>query len=141
MRPRNGERGSTLAETALVMGVLLLLTLGIMDFARALYTYSFVANAARQGARWAIVRGSQCTQLDHCNAKSSDVQTYVQSLSEGAMKASNITANLGFPACSGSNAPGCVAEVTVQYPFTFVAPFVSKLTLTMSSTSEMLISN
>ena len=98
MRPRNRERGSTLAETAIVMGVLLLLTLGIMDFARALYTYSFVANAARQGARWAIVRGSQCTMLDHCPAKSgsTDVQPYVQSLSEGATKASNIAASLSL---------------------------------------------
>ncbi|MBV8344092.1 MAG: pilus assembly protein [Candidatus Eremiobacteraeota bacterium] len=141
MRPRHGERGSTLAETAIVMGVLLALTLGIMDFGRALYTYSFVANAAREGARWAIVRGSQCTLLDHCPAQpgSSDIQPYVQSLSEGATTASNITASLSFP--SGSNAPGSVAEVTVTYPFAFVAPFLSKLGFKMQSTSEMVISN
>ncbi len=135
------ERGSSLPETAIVMAVLLAVMFGIMDFGRALYTYGFVANAAREGARWAIVRGSKCTQLDHCPAGSSDVQTYVQSLSEGAMNASSIHANLNFPTCSGSNAPGCVAEVTVTYSFTFVAPFVSKLTIPMSSTSEMVIAN
>jgi Flp pilus assembly protein TadG len=137
--PRDGERGGTLAETALVMGLLLTLTLGIMDFGRALYTYSFVANAARQGARWAIVRGSQCTLLDHCNATSANVQAYVQSLSEGATDASKISAQLILP--NGNNNPGSVAEVTVQYSFAFVAPFVSKLTIPMSSTSEMVISN
>jgi hypothetical protein len=97
-----------------------------------------------RAARWAIVRGSQCTQLDHCSAQSADIQTYVQSLSEGAMSASNITATLTFPSASCTspdNAPGCVAEVTVKYPFTFVAPFVSKLTINMSSTSEMVIAN
>jgi Flp pilus assembly protein TadG len=124
------------------MGVLLTLTFGIVDFGRFLYTYSFVANAAREGARWAIVRGSSCTMLDHCPAQpgSTDIQPYVQSLSEGATTPSKISAFLTFPnTCS--NAPGCVAEVNVQYPFTFIAPFVSKLTITMSSTSEMVISN
>jgi len=138
------ERGSTLPETVIVMGVLLAMMFGIMDFGRALYTYGFVANAAREGARWAIVRGSQCTQLDHCSAQSADLQTYVQSLSEGAMNASNITATLAFPSpscTSPDNAPGCVAEVTVKYPFTFIAPFVSSLKINMSSTSEMVISN
>ncbi len=141
MTPARSERGSTLAETAIVMAVLLAIMFGIIDFGRALYTYSFVANAAREGARWAIVRGAKCTQLDHCPAASgtTDIEPYVQSLSEGATNASKITANLSFP--SGSNAPGSVAEVTVQYPFTFIAPFVSKLTLPMTSTSEMVISN
>jgi Flp pilus assembly protein TadG len=135
------ERGASLPETAIVMAVLLAVMFGIMDFGRALYTYGFVANAAREGARWAIVRGSKCTLLDHCSAKSADVQTYVQSLSEGAMNASSIGATVQFPSCGGSNAPGCVAEVTVTYPFTFIAPFVSKLTIPMSSTSEMVIAN
>jgi Flp pilus assembly protein TadG len=143
-RPAFGERGSTLPETVIVMGVLLAVMFGIMDFGRALYTYGFVANAAREGARWAIVRGSECTQLDHCSASSADLQTYVQSLSEGAMKASSIGATLTFPSASCTspdNAPGCVAKVTVTYPFTFIAPFVSNVTMPMSSTSEMVISN
>jgi Flp pilus assembly protein TadG len=139
---RKAERGASLPETAIVMAALLLLTFGIIDFGRAFYTYSFVANAARQGVRWAIVRGSQCSLLDHCNAGSTDVQRYVQSLSEGAMNASKIGATLSFPNTScATNTPGCVAEVTVTYPFTFIAPFVSKLTLDLSSTSEMVISN
>ncbi|HVR46013.1 MAG TPA: TadE family protein [Candidatus Binatia bacterium] len=139
MKPRNRERGSTLAETAVVMAVLLTIMFGIIDFGRALYTYSFVANAAREGARWAIVRGSKCTLLDHCPASSTDVQTYVQSLSEGATNPSKISASLNFTACG--NAPGCVAEVTVQYPFRFMLPFLPTAAMTMSSTSEMVISN
>ena len=146
MIARVRERGGTLPETVLVMAVLLAVMFGIIDFGRALYTYSFVANAAREGARWAIVRGSKCTMLDHCNASSSDVQNYVQSLSEGATTASSITANLQFPSCpsgvvgGGSNAPGCVAEVTVVYPFRFMLPFLPT-SIRMSSTSEMVISN
>ena len=37
------ERGSTLVEFALVLIVLMVMMFGIIDFARALYTYHFVA--------------------------------------------------------------------------------------------------
>jgi Flp pilus assembly protein TadG len=145
---RRGERGGTLPETVIVMSVLLAVMFGIIDFGRALYTYSFVTNAARQGARWAIVRGSKCTLLDHCPAAkgSTDIQPYVQGLSEGAMTANNISASLSFPSCpsgvvsANGNSPGCVAEVTVQYPFKFMLPFLPA-GIQLSSTSEMVISN
>jgi Flp pilus assembly protein TadG len=135
-----------MAETVLVMGVVLALLFGIIDFGRTMYTYAFVAQLARQGARWAIVRGSQCTLLDHCNASSTDIQTYVQSLSYGATDAGKITVNATWPPSScppnstANNAPGCVVSVNVQYPFRFIAPFVSVVKLQMSSTSQMVIS-
>jgi len=144
------QRGATLPETLLVMTVLLGFMFGIVDFGRALYTYGFVAQLARQGARWAIVRGSNCTALDHCPARSgtSDVQSYLQSLNEGATDASKIGAVLSWPSCpqsfgtgNAANAPGCIAAVTVTYPFKFMLPFVSGATLNLSSTSQMIISN
>ena len=141
---RHGQRGSSLPETAIVLGVMLMILFGIIDFSRAMYTYSFVADLAREGARWAIVRGSQCTALDHCNAQSSDVQTYVQNLSEGLTTASGTTATAQWPslgACAPApKAPGCLVTVTVTYNFHFIAPFVSKAILPMSSTSQMVIS-
>jgi hypothetical protein len=139
------ERGSTLLETVVVLGVVLALLFGVFEFGRALYTYGFVAQLARQGARWAIVRGSNCSQLSDCNATSDELQTYVRGISEGATIPSSIRATLNFGSCpygaGESNAPGCVAEVTVSYPFAFVAPIVSQLSFNMSSTSEMVISN
>lgn len=148
MSARKWERGVALPETAIIMTVLLVMMFGIIDFGRMLYTYSFVAQLARQGARWAIVRGAGCTVLDHCNPTSSDVQTYVQSLNEGAMNASSITATLQTPGgnstCSSTganNAAGCVATVTVRYPFSFMLPWMPGNTITMSSSSQMIIAN
>ncbi len=141
-----------MVETAVVLTTLLAIMFGIVDFGRALYTYTFVAQLAREGARWAIVRGSKCSTLgDHCNAQSTDVQTYLRGLNEGATNASSITATLTFPSCpagvpAGSqNAPGCLAKVTVTYPFQFIMPFMPKsgnqlATINMSSTSQMVIS-
>jgi Flp pilus assembly protein TadG len=145
-RARFGERGAGMAETAIVMGVVLALLFGIIDFGRTMYTYAFVAQLARQGARWAIVRGSQCTLLDHCNASPGDVQTYIRSLSYGATDANRINVITTWSAAScppnstASNAPGCVVSVNVQYPFRFIAPFLGIAQINMSSTSQMVIS-
>ena len=142
---RQRERGSSTLETVIVMGVLLGMICGIIDFGRAIYTYGFVAQLARQGARWAIVRGSQCTLLTDCNATSAEVQTYVQSLAYGFITPSSVVATTTWPAChpgSSGNAPGCNVEVTVTYPFKFALPWMptSLGTLNMTSTSEMVIS-
>jgi Flp pilus assembly protein TadG len=149
MRVNVKERGSSLPEAAIVMSVLLALLFGIIDFGRATYTYAYVAQVARQGARWMIVRGSQCSMLDHCNAHSADVQTYVRGLSQGATDQTQLTATAGFGGCpAGSlanNGPGCTVSVTVNYPFTFMLPYMPKshgqlLMLNITSTSQMVIS-
>ncbi|HET6274954.1 MAG TPA: TadE/TadG family type IV pilus assembly protein [Candidatus Cybelea sp.] len=147
MKRRSAQRGASLPETAIVMAVLLALLFGIIDFGRAVYTYAFVAQMAREGARWAIVRGNQCTVLDHCNASQSDVQTYVQSLSEGPTNSSQISSTTKWQSCpsgtSANNAPGCTVVVTVTYPFKFLLPFMPKGSLSqinMTSSSQMVIS-
>jgi Flp pilus assembly protein TadG len=147
MNRRKGQRGSSLPETALVMAILLALLFGIIDFGRALYTYAFVAQLARQGARWAIVRGSQCTALNDCNATSAEIQTYVQGLSEGATVSANIKSTTTWGSCpagaSAKNAPGCTVTVTVSYPFQFMLPYMplpNGGVITMASSSAMVIS-
>lgn len=144
MKAKHGERGANLPEMAIVVGSLLLLICGVIDFGRAMYTYGFVAQTARQAARWAIVRGSQCQLLNDCNATSSQIQSYVQSLSLGPTKASAITATATWPSCpsgSSGNAPGCTVSVNVRYTYNFsVIPFLASVPITMSSTSQMVIS-
>jgi Flp pilus assembly protein TadG len=148
-RIRKGERGASLPETAIVIAVVLALLFAVIDFGRAMYTYSFMAQLARQGARWAIVRGSQCTVLDHCpNVQQSDIQTYVRSLSIGATDPTQINVTASWPAADcppglTGEAPGCVVVVTVKYPFSFMLPYMpggQLATINMSSTSQMVIS-
>jgi Flp pilus assembly protein TadG len=135
------ERGAAMAETAVVMALLLALLCGVIDMGRAMYTYAFVAQLARQGVRWAVVRGSQCTGVTPCPAQSgsNDIQPYVQGLSNGATDATQLAATLSFP--NGCNSQGCIARVTVQYPFRFMVPFVPAGTITIASSSQMVISN
>ena len=60
-RRQSGERGSTLFEFAMVAMITLVLMFGMIDLARALYSYHFVTTAAREGARFASVRGVLCS--------------------------------------------------------------------------------
>jgi Flp pilus assembly protein TadG len=141
---RHRERGATLAETSIVIGLVLAMIFGVIDFGRALYTYGFVAQLAREGARWAIVRGSSCSQLSYCNPTNAQLQAYLQSQSLGVTNANGIAAQIQYPSCpygASGDDPGCTAQVTVSYPFAFIAPFVSEAQISMSSTSAMVISN
>ncbi len=145
MSVRKRERGSSLPEMAIILVVLLAFLFAIIDFGRATYTYAFVAQLARQGARWGIVRGSQCVFLDHCNATSSQIQAYVQNLSEGVTNASQITATSSYNNCplgSTGHVPGCTLTVSVTYPFSFVLLYMPANVsgLIMTSTSQMVVS-
>jgi len=57
MTPRHPlrERGQELVEYALTLPIFLLLVFGIFDMGRGVYYYSALQNAAREGARYAIV--------------------------------------------------------------------------------------
>jgi Flp pilus assembly protein TadG len=149
---KHSQRGSSMVEFVIAASALLLILFGIIEFGRVLYIYHTVSNAARIGSRWAIVRGSGCTVLDHCNATSADVQTYVQSVvpmvDSNTMTVTATWSSQASPtaACdetdpSGNNASGHNVCVTVTYPFNFAVPFVSTQALTLTSTSQMVISN
>jgi len=79
------QRGSTMYEFAWVLPFMLL-TLGAMfDFGRTMYAYHFISYAAREGARYASVRGSSsfvgCPgAASPCPATAADIQSFVQSI-------------------------------------------------------------
>lgn len=148
-----------MVEFAIASSALLLIMFGIIEFGRVLYLYHTVANAARMGSRWAMVRGStSCTngQTDHCNANPTDILNYVKSVvpvavdsnafqitaawSPGSIPSSPCPQPSSADPPSGSNAPGHTVCVEVDYPFKFAVPFVSNASLKLTSTSQMIIS-
>ena len=160
------DQGSALVEQAIVLILLLTILFGIMDFARFLYTYHFVSEAAREGTRYAVVRGATfgttaCAQSPYvtygCSAIASDVQAYVENLTPQGINSSSLSvtptwpgsapagAATGCAATGGThslrNVPGCLVQVAVSYPFHFMLPFVPRAasTWTVTSTSSMVI--
>jgi hypothetical protein len=61
--PRADRRGATVVEMAIVVSVFLTLVLGMLDLGIAVFRYHLLAQAARQGARQAIVHGSMADRL------------------------------------------------------------------------------
>lgn len=137
------ERGNALVEFAIVSTASLTLMLGIVDFGRALYTYHLVANAARSGTRYAMVRGSTCT-VSGCPATGDAIQTYVRGLAPGIdpnlLQVSTTWSSGNGCSDPANQGPGCVVAVKVSYDFRFVMiPLVPDVTLTMASTSQIVI--
>jgi len=157
-----GNQGSSLVEYAIVLVVLLTIIFGIMDFSRFLYAYHFVSEAAREGSRYAMVRGytyhgTTCasttppTPSFACNATNTNVQSYVQGLAPPTITSGSLTVTTTWPGTVPSGAAascasatskeshGCLVEVEVSYPFKFIFPYLSTSTFTMTSTSEVSI--
>lgn len=148
------EEGGSLVEMALISAMTMTMIIGIIEASFAVYTYHYISEAAREGARYAIVRGSYCTSLTNCNATAAQIQTYVKNLGyPGINSTANMTvtttwysASTSLPTswtlCAGvCNDPGNAVNVKVAYNFPFMIPFVQKSTLALSSTSQMVISN
>lgn len=131
-----------MVETAIVLMLALIVVLGVMYFGQALYTYHAVANAARLGARYAIVHGASCT-VAGCPAQASDIQTYVRSVTP-MLDPNQLTVTTSWPGtgCSGSQTKGqgCLVKVQASYPFNVQIPLMPASTVNMSSTSQMVIS-
>jgi Flp pilus assembly protein TadG len=144
------ETGANMVEFAMASIILFTLVFGVIAICLALYSYNVTAEAAREATRYAIVRGSKCSPstFSDCNVTSAQLQTYVRGLGFPGINPSslNVTAawpTIGptcFPSITPCNNPGNQVQVTVQYTFPLVIPFVPSRTLTMSNTSAMYIS-
>jgi Flp pilus assembly protein TadG len=147
------EGGSAVVEMALSSVILFALFFGVFQTAMAFYSYQYLSDAAREGARWAIVRGStSCTNngISGCGATGTDVQTYIRNLNYPGINSSNLTATVSYYSapstsggdwvlCTGCNSPGKRIKVYLQYSYPLNIPFIPSQTLTMKSVSQMVI--
>jgi hypothetical protein len=147
---RRGARGQALFEVLVSLIVFITMLLAVIQMGLAAYSYHFISEAAREGARWAMVRGSACTSFTTaCPAALTDIQNYVTGLAYPGITASAMTETASWcgptsstpPACStGTNAPGQIVRVAVQYKFPVGIAFVPASTITMNAVSQMVIS-
>jgi Flp pilus assembly protein TadG len=141
-RTLRAEAGSSIVEFALASIILFSLVFGVMAICFALYSYNVVSEAAREATRYAIVRGSACKTLSNCSIDQPGLQTYVQGLGFPLININSpspaLTATASWP--NGNKNPGSPVQVTVTYTFPLGIPFMPSRALTMSSTSQMIIS-
>lgn len=121
------RRGAVLVEFVTISALLMLSIIGVIEFGRAMWTHNSLSHAAREGARWAIVRGNESGRV----ADTAGVSTYV--LSRIGTRPLSVTT-----VWSPDKDPGSTVTVTVQHQFRAVVPIVPQVTL--SSRSRMVIS-
>lgn len=122
--------GQTLVEFSLVTFMTILLFLAIVEISRMVLVYTTVANAARAGARYAVVHGSNHTGAGP-NGPSGpannppQVVTVIKNIaSAGLLNTNALEITVNYP--NASNVPGRLVSVTVIYPYD---PFTSILPL------------
>jgi Flp pilus assembly protein TadG len=129
-RPR--DAGQALVEVAIALPVLLALLIGIFEFARAYNVKQVITNAAREGAREAVLP----------SATQAGVQTVVNGrLSDAGVSSATIT--VGSVGVS-TGSPVSVT-VSVSYNFVFIGPVLKLLspgatdpgTINLQATSTM----
>ena len=117
---RRTGRGQALVEFALVITILFFVLMGVFDLGRGIYAFNVVASAAREGARYGIVKPTDTTGISN-RAKANTT----------ALDPSQITVT---SSCNPNSDPGSSVTVTVTYGFQPVTLFFSRLNLTGKST-------
>jgi Flp pilus assembly protein TadG len=110
---RRDQRGTALIEMALTLPLMLLVSAGIFEFGRAYQTWQVITNAAREGARIAVLPGTTDSMVtDRVKTYLSDGQLSAYASATVAVKR-DATISMGTGTASAS-------RITVSYPFTFV---------------------
>ena len=107
------ERGQALLETAITLPLLLFVAVGIIEFGRAYQTWQVLTNAAREGARVAVLPGTADASV------TTRVQDYLEAGQlTGASEATvAITRNNVISIGTGT---ATASSVVVSYPFEFM---------------------
>jgi Flp pilus assembly protein TadG len=114
LRLHSNERGQALVETALVLPIVLLVAVGIFEFGRAFQTWQVITNAAREGARIAVLPGTSVSDVQ------SRVVTYMQAGQLPNAATATVDVNQAATISIGTTSTAAASVVTVNYPFSFV---------------------
>jgi Flp pilus assembly protein TadG len=134
-------------EFALVAPLFFLMVFAIIDFGRYVYYVQILNNAAREGARYAIVHGANSFQPTGPAADDAAVAAIVQNYAIGVIgNGATLTIHSFWtdpqrPLDPPSNARGHVVQVTVTYAFNSLIPIVPIPPITINGESSLVINN
>lgn len=127
------QRGVAMVETAVVMLVFLMIVLGTIELGRAVWYYTTLGYAAREGTRFATVNGSASGTLPGPRL-TSDVTPLVQARVVAAATGLDLTAANVSVAWAPDNKPGSAVTVTVSKNFVPATPFIGAINMSRAST-------
>ncbi|HYZ86126.1 MAG TPA: TadE/TadG family type IV pilus assembly protein [Bryobacteraceae bacterium] len=132
-KTRARQKGQSTVELALALLVFLPMIFGTMEFARLVYSHTWVQYVSREATRWASVRSSSTPTP----ATSSSVQTFVRSLAVAAIDPNQVSVTTTF---TPNNNSGSTVRVQVQYPVPIVVHWViPQSAVNVAGVSQMVI--
>jgi hypothetical protein len=142
-RPGRGSRsrGQALVEFALVFPILMFLLLAVFDVGRGVFVYNALTNAAREGARLAIVNqdealvGQRVRDLAFGNGLSNFGDADLVNYYERTPNATDPTAN----AACATLTVGCIAVVVAESEWSAITPIIGNVIgpITFEARSEL----
>jgi Flp pilus assembly protein TadG len=130
---RRNPRGNSVIEFALVFMLFMLFVAAAIEFGRGVWTFTTIAHAARQGARYAMIRGAR-------NPTTADqVRDVVRNAAVG-LNPSQVQVTTTWP---NGFVKGKVVQVLVNYPFGLVTGslLLPQSALQIKASSEMILAN
>jgi Flp pilus assembly protein TadG len=131
-RRLSSQRGQSSVEFALTIVILVVLLVGMLELTMFVYTYSVLADAAKEGVRYAVVHGASGTapagptgvpqtsdSWGTCNSSDSDTDSVINAVQHYAALSLHSTSAINVFVCypDKSNNPGSAVQVSVNYPY------------------------
>lgn len=133
------EDGQAVAEAALTLPIICAFLFLTIEVCLLFYSYCMISECARQGTRYAMVHGANCTTAAGvtCTTTLAGIKSYTESLGWPNFGGGTLTATP--TATSSTLAAGSQITVSVSYSFPVNLPFVPQGTLAMQSSSTTVI--
>jgi hypothetical protein len=123
---RGGRRGQALVEFALVIPLFLLLLVALFDLGRAVFTFNTLTNAAREGARMAIVNQYEPTIVQRAKEASAMIELDVPNVQVNFYQMKTDGAPDTARPCA-LVAVGCLAVVSFEATYRPITPIIGNL--------------
>ncbi len=141
------RRGQAMVEFALVIPIFLVVLLGIIETGRFIFNYEVLNNAAREGARYAIVHGSNSScpsgpmpaylGENWCDPSGAKVLERVRTSAYG-IDGTLVTTTVEW---DPSNARESTVRVTATYTYSTLVPLLPLPPITVHAESTLVINN
>jgi hypothetical protein len=144
-RPRS--RGQALVEFSLVAPMFFLLLFALIEFGRYVYYGQVLNNAAREGARYAIVHGADSAGCSSgpppsgtpCDLNGDNVRSAIRAYAIGVIDGGSLS--IPNPTWMPNNARGSRVSVSLDYSYNTILPLVPLPPFTIHGESTLVINN
>jgi Flp pilus assembly protein TadG len=134
------QRGQSMVEFALIFPILILILMGLFDFGRLIVAYNTLSEAARNGARVAIVNQTPADICAVAATRAVAISLPTTCASTPTAEGIYVTASEGGSSCTQENVP-CSQTVKATNQFRAITPiigsFIGPITLSAQSTVQV----